>query len=107
MKCSIIRDLLPLYEEKLCRIETVKLVEQHLENCSECKILYNEMHEDIGLKIAVKLTESIVNQCEGSYKLDTERKFWKKYYGNLILKGVCIFLILYIMIISIGMIFKM
>ncbi|MGK0467545.1 zf-HC2 domain-containing protein [Clostridium sp.] len=107
MKCSVIRDLLPLYEEKLCKEETTKLVAEHLKSCSDCKILYDDMHEDIGLKEAVKLTEPIDKQCEDSYKLNTEHEFWMRYYGNLILRGVVIFLIAYILIISIGMIFRM
>lgn len=106
MKCSVIRDLLPLYEEKLCRIETVKLVEEHLESCFDCKVLYDDMHEDIGLREAVKPTELIDNKCEDSYKLDAEHEFWMKYYGNLILRGVAIFLIAYILSISIGMVLK-
>ena len=103
MKCSVIRDLLPLYEEKLCKEETVKLVAEHLKNCSDCKMIYDDMHEDIGLKEAIKSTEPIDNKCEESY----EHEFWMKYYGNIILRGVAIFLIVYIMIISIGMIFNM
>ena len=104
MKCSIIRDLLPLYEEKLCKPETIKLVEEHLESCFDCKILYEDMHEDIGLKEALKTTEPTDNKTIACNKLDTEHEFWRKYYGNLILKGVAIFLICYIMIIFIGMI---
>lgn len=107
MKCSVIRDLLPLYEEKICSAETVKLVAVHLKSCSDCKILYDDMHDDIGLREAVKSTEPIANQCEYSYKLDTEHEFWMKYYGNFILRGVAIFLMAYILIISIGMIFRM
>jgi len=99
VKCSVIRDLLPLYEEKICKAETVKLVAEHLKSCSDCKMIYDDMHEDIGLKEAIKSTESIVIQCEESY----EHEFWMKYYGNLILRGVAIFLIVYIMIISICM----
>jgi predicted anti-sigma-YlaC factor YlaD len=106
MKCSVIRDLLPLYEEVLCRTETVKLVEEHLKNCSECEKNYADMHEDIGLKGALNSTKSIVDQGVESNRLHTEHEFWMKYYGNLILRGVAIFLIAYIMIISIGMIFK-
>ena len=106
MKCSVIRDLLPLYEEKICKIETVKLVEEHLESCSNCKTMYNDMHKDIGLKEVSKLAKTIDNECEDSHKLDMEHKFWMKYYGNLILRGVFIFLIVYIIIISISTILK-
>lgn len=35
--CSIIRDLIPLYEEDLLSEESKKFVENHILNCSECK----------------------------------------------------------------------
>lgn len=35
--CGIIRDLLPLYTENLCREESKKAVEEHLLNCPDCK----------------------------------------------------------------------
>jgi predicted anti-sigma-YlaC factor YlaD len=106
VKCSVIRDVLPLCEEKLCKAETIKLVEEHLESCIDCKTLYDDMHEDVGLRQAVKLNDPIVNPCVDSYKLDIEHEFWRKYYGNLILRGVAIFLIAYTLIISLGMILK-
>lgn len=107
MKCSVIRDLLPLCEEKLCKAETIKIVEEHLESCVNCKTIYNDMHEDIGLRQAVKLVEPIVNLCVDSHKHDIEHEFWRKCYGNFILRGVAVFLIAYTIIISIGMILKM
>jgi predicted anti-sigma-YlaC factor YlaD len=107
VNCSVIRDVIPLYEEKLCKTETTKLVEEHLESCVDCKMLHDDMNEDIGLWQVVKLVEPIVNPYRDSHKNDTENEFWRKYYGNLILRGVAIFLIAYTIIISIGMILKM
>ena len=37
MKCEIIRDLIPLYLDKVCSEDSRKLVEEHLAECSECK----------------------------------------------------------------------
>jgi len=35
--CNIIQDLLPLYHEELCHIDSQKLVEDHLKDCETCQ----------------------------------------------------------------------
>lgn len=42
--CCVIKDLLPLYEEKMLKIETFILVESHLSQCEECKKELEELH---------------------------------------------------------------
>lgn len=37
MKCEVVRDLLPLYDEKLCSDESAALVEEHIKTCAACK----------------------------------------------------------------------
>ena len=37
MKCTVAEDLLPLYLEGLCREETAKELEAHLEHCPQCR----------------------------------------------------------------------
>jgi len=103
MICSVIRDLLPLYEEKLCSKETSKLVEDHLKECSHCRSLYKEIHEEIGLKEAVSQVNIPAIENEQSSDERKEREFWRRYYGSLILKGVGIFVLAYILIVTIGL----
>lgn len=43
MKCEIIRDLLPVYADGMASKETVDEVEKHLEQCGECKKVYEDM----------------------------------------------------------------
>lgn len=40
MKCEIVRDLIPLYDEKLCSDESAALIEEHIKNCAECRSLF-------------------------------------------------------------------
>jgi len=103
MLCSVIRDLIPLYEEKLCSKETAMLVEGHLMECSHCRSLYNEIHEDIGLKEAVKQGNLLDAEFEQKGNERKEREFWRRYYGSLILKGTGIFVLAYVLIIAIGL----
>ncbi|MDE7230044.1 MAG: zf-HC2 domain-containing protein [Oscillospiraceae bacterium] len=39
MKCEVVRDLIPLYDEKLCSAETAALLEEHIKTCTDCKAL--------------------------------------------------------------------
>ncbi len=37
MSCDVIRDLLPLYYDNVCSKDSCKLIEEHIDNCQECK----------------------------------------------------------------------
>ena len=42
--CCIIRDLLPLCDDDAISEESRKIIEGHLENCSECRAYYQGIH---------------------------------------------------------------
>ena len=43
MNCNIIKDLIPLYIDECCSAESKKTVTEHLEKCTQCKKVYDEM----------------------------------------------------------------
>lgn len=43
MKCEVVRDLIPLYDEKLCSDESAALVEEHIKTCGACKALLERL----------------------------------------------------------------
>lgn len=43
MNCDIVKDLIPLYIDGCCSMESEKLVEEHLSACKDCKKLFDEM----------------------------------------------------------------
>lgn len=45
--CDVIQDLLPLYIDNICSEESRHMVSEHLENCGECKRLYENMIEAV------------------------------------------------------------
>lgn len=45
LSCGTIQDMLPLVAEDLASEDTVKLVNEHIKNCKECKQEYEEMKE--------------------------------------------------------------
>ena len=46
LPCSVVRDLLPLYTEKLVEQETQEWIDHHLEDCSTCRSLLSQMKEE-------------------------------------------------------------
>lgn len=44
-ECNVIRDILPLYAEKIVSADTAELVEEHLSKCAECRAEYSKMQE--------------------------------------------------------------
>ena len=38
MSCQVIRDLMILYEDDVCSKESRGLIEEHIEECEECRI---------------------------------------------------------------------
>lgn len=43
MKCEVVRDLLPLYDEKLCSPESAALVDEHIKTCAACQSLLEDL----------------------------------------------------------------
>ena len=55
LKCSIVEDLMPLYIEDLLSEETKKEIELHLDECKDCKEVYDELKEDVNLGYEKKI----------------------------------------------------
>ncbi len=43
MNCNLAKDLIPLYIDGCCSEESKKTVEEHIENCKDCKQLIDDM----------------------------------------------------------------
>lgn len=43
MNCNIVKDLIPLYIDGCCSGESEKVVEEHINNCNECKKIFEDM----------------------------------------------------------------
>ncbi|WP_216827372.1 anti-sigma factor family protein [Alkalihalobacterium elongatum] len=99
MKCSLIRDLLPLYVEGDCCPETNKVVREHLGSCSECRELYELMKSPIDVKA---MAQPVTTETH-----TRSNEFWKKYYGRLILKGAGWFFVVYAIVVVIMLILNM
>ncbi|HSP46540.1 MAG TPA: zf-HC2 domain-containing protein, partial [Clostridiaceae bacterium] len=58
MKCEVIRDLIPLYEEELCSQASRELVEAHVVGCGECRALLLDQGGPILAKVSKRDGES-------------------------------------------------
>lgn len=52
MKCNIVRDLLPNYIDELTSETTNEEMEKHLENCAECRSIYEKMRVSVPPEIS-------------------------------------------------------
>lgn len=55
MRCEIVRDLMPLYIDKLTSEVTNEMIEEHLKSCGACRRFYEEMSGEM----KTELKESI------------------------------------------------
>lgn len=92
MKCSLIRDLMPIYDNGSCSEETGSIIREHFNNCESCKAIFEDMREGVGLKDSINLQKDFPHRNNSK-----ETEFWSKYYGGLIARGLGIFIIVYIM----------
>ncbi len=48
--CDVVRDLIPLYTEKIASDESVRIVDEHCKECAECKRILEITQTDIEVK---------------------------------------------------------
>ncbi len=89
--CELIKDLLPLYQDRMCSNVSSKVVEEHLNECNECRLFYKEVKKttDIAFKSSLKTVDA------GGYlslakRLRKTKWYWRFCIGILI--GITIFL---------------
>lgn len=81
-KCGIVKDLLPLYADDVCSIESKKFVSEHLAECDECQKELESYSFD------VRVTSADEKKAVKSFKKKTERKIAIKVI--FIVLAVCI-----------------
>lgn len=78
LKCHIVRDLLPLYNDDLLSEESRAEVEQHLKTCENCANIYRQMNS----KLEPLQTETARED------IDYLKKVKRKNHKNIILAAV-------------------
>ncbi|MBR3970565.1 MAG: zf-HC2 domain-containing protein [Ruminococcus sp.] len=80
--CSIITDLMPLYNEGLCAEESCEIVKAHLDECTECRRLLEK------IEIFEDKPESIPDEAKAMRKINRKIKQLKK----VVIASVCVLL---------------
>ena len=63
LECEVVKDLLPLYKDKLCSDVTAELVDQHLGGCQGCRDEYDAISKEL--------------QMDGKVQVDAKDSFKK------------------------------
>ncbi len=97
MKCSIIRDLLPLYCDKLTSAESNEEIENHLRNCVECTEIYENMSKE---EFTMTEQDKNINPLKKVKKSFIKRLIIGIFSSTVILAGL--FLIMFVGVIPIS-----
>lgn len=85
LPCNVIIDLLPLYNEGGCSEESRQIVEEHLQNCENCRELCGN--------ISIPVKEDPPKPSESETFRKISRKLKKSRYSKLISAVLCVFLV--------------
>ncbi|MBQ8278269.1 MAG: zf-HC2 domain-containing protein [Roseburia sp.] len=99
--CDLIRDILPLYHDEVASEESIKVVEEHLCECSECKEYYTKMCESDVVEPVV-YDEELEQKTADSYKSVYKKVIKKacKIVGIVALSIVGVILALYLLVVA-------
>lgn len=86
--CSVVRDLLPLYAEEMTEEETRALVDEHLEECSEC----SKRLEEIRAAAAVPAENTAVDTAKPLLAL--KKTINKRRRITAAIAALCVFILL-------------
>lgn len=89
LSCNTIQDVLPLVVEDLASDDTVKLINEHIENCPECSKEYEELK-------ASKIDYKAKNELESIPLKDVKRKLKNRNVYIGVLTALIISLLLFI-----------
>ncbi|MFZ7121833.1 MAG: zf-HC2 domain-containing protein [Eubacteriaceae bacterium] len=80
LSCDIIKDLLPLYHDDVCSVESHIIIEEHLRECEECKTFLQNIDNDYFVKED--------NRKEDQIRYKSLKRLKKKLLGKNILISV-------------------
>ena len=94
-ECEIVRDLFPSYAEKILSKNSEKFIENHINNCYECKEIFKTLQNEREKK-----------ENEISLNDQLEAKCLKKINKKLLLLKIIFILIILILVIVLGLFFS-
>lgn len=86
--CSVIRDLLPLYQDGVCSPESRQLVEEHLEECETCRAEWERMSAPIPTAHPQVEERTVAQAASSAWKRGRQRAFRKGFVIAAVLAAV-------------------
>ncbi|UHA75461.1 zf-HC2 domain-containing protein [Paenibacillus sp. 481] len=87
LSCDIITDLLPLYNDNVCSLATKEVVEEHITNCDNCKMVREQMEMSIPFSLTSESMEQ--NKTDGM-ELKRIAAFWNRSKFIAFAKGLIV-----------------
>lgn len=72
-QCEIVQDLLPLYVDGACSEASAEMIKEHLETCSDCNAIYQQMCSHTNEDILQKEKDGVINRHERKEKKKSRR----------------------------------
>ena len=84
LPCAVVRDLLPLYAEKMTEPETQKLMDEHLETCPDCRSRLSQI--EVGTDAAVDTAKPLK-----ALKKEIQKRRW----FTALIASLCVLIAVY------------
>ena len=83
--CALIKDLLTLYHDKATSETSTKLIEEHLDACTECRLFYDEIKKSTGIRFKPPAqTDGAGSYVSLAKRLRRTKWYWRIGIGLLI-----------------------
>jgi hypothetical protein len=94
ISCEIVKDVLPLYYDKICSDDSKRMIEEHLIQCDSCKSELKRIEDDIKIP-----KEEIEKNRDDSKMIKNISTFWNRSKLKAFIKGVIISALLFSLIV--------
>ena len=78
-RCGIVRDLIPLYIDGVCSEESTEMVRNHIENCKECRDIYESMKDESIEASVYNETEKVIGRHRQKERQERKREYDAEY----------------------------
>ena len=73
-QCGIVQDILPLYVDGACSGASTEMIKEHLETCTDCRAIYEQMCSHTNEDILQKEKDGVIARHEKTEKKKSRRR---------------------------------
>ena len=87
LSCEVIKDLLPLYYDKVCSKESCSLVEEHLTQCPQCVHELQKLKMDLEKPLVLDGDVNAIKRISTAWKKDKRVSFTR---GSVLISALAV-----------------